>query len=207
MYLFARRRRIEPGKGPEAMAWAIETADKVSQIGGIAVTAWSSMWGADAGTVVWSAFVQDLAELEQAGDKLAIDDGFNRRIADAEALFNGAVADSLSQVIHGARGTEPPGYVTVVTAQLANGRFTEGLAAVVEIAENVERITNTPTSVSLSVTGAYGGIAWLTGLRDIQALQATEAAINADTNFVALVDRVGSCFEPGAQQAIYRRLV
>jgi hypothetical protein len=207
MYLFTRRRRIEPSKGTDAIAWSIETATKATQISGVPVTAWSSMWGEDAGTVVWSVFVDDLVALEQAGDKLTIDGGFNQRIAEAEAMFSGPVVDTLAQVIHGEPASEPPQYVTTVTAQLATGRINDGLAAALEIAEAAERISQRPTGVALSVTGAYGGIAWFTGFPDIETLQAGEAAINADSSFVALIDRVSSCYQPDAQQAIYRHLV
>jgi hypothetical protein len=189
------------------MAWSIATAAKATQISGIPVTAWTSMWGEDAGTVVWSAFLDDLVGLEQAGDKLAIDGGFNQRIAEAEAMFSGPVVDTLAQVIHGDPAAETPHYVTVVTAELATGRIRDGLAAAVEIAEAAERISRRPTGVALAVTGRYGGIAWFTGFPDIEAVQTGEAAINADPSFVALIDRVSDCYQPEAQQAIYRQLV
>ena len=164
------------------------------------------MWGEDAGTVVWATFVDDLTALEQAGDKLNVDGGFNDRVRDGEQLFSSPISDSLAQIIHGAPNPEPGQYVSVVTAQLANGRMTDGIAAAISIAEAAERIGGVPTSVSLGVTGAYGGIAWLSSFADIAALEAAEGAINSDASFVSLVDSSGTCYQAGAQQAIYRRL-
>jgi hypothetical protein len=96
MYLFTRRRSIESSRATEAIPWAIETAAKVTQITGLPVNAWTSMWGEDAGTVVWAAFVDDLTALEQAGDKLNVDGGFNDRVRDGEQLFSSPISDSLS---------------------------------------------------------------------------------------------------------------
>ena len=206
MYLFTRRRSIESSRATEAIPWAIETAAKVTQITGLPVNAWTSMWGEDAGTVVWATFVDDLTALEQAGDKLNVDGGFNDRVRDGEQLFSSPISDSLSQIIHGAPNPEPGQYVSVVTAQLANGRMTDGIAAAIGIAEAAERIGGVPTSVSLGVTGAYGNLAWLSSYADIAALEAAEGAVNSDASFVALVDSSGTCYQPGAQQAIYRRL-
>ena len=206
MYLFTRRRSIDSSRATEAIPWAIETAAKATQITGLPVNAWTSMWGEDAGTVVWAAFVDDLTALEQAGDKLNVDGGFNDRVRDGEQLFSSPIADSLSQIIHGAPNPEPGQYVSVVTAQLANGRMTDGIAAAISIAEAAERIGGIPTSVSLGVTGAYGNLAWLSSYADIAALEAAEGAVNSDASFVSLVDSSGTCYQAGAQQAIYRRL-
>src|SRR5262249_55779451 len=96
MYLFTRSRKFAPNNATDAVAWSVETAGKATQICGLPVTAWGSMWGEDAGTVTWSAFVDDLAALEEAGDKLAVDSGFNQRLADAEAMFVGPVIDALA---------------------------------------------------------------------------------------------------------------
>ena len=207
MYLFTRSRKFAPNNAADAVAWSVETAGKATQISGLPVTAWGSMWGEDVGTVVWSAFVDDLAALEEAGDKLAVDSGFNQRLADADAMFTGPVVDSLAQLIHGEPRAEPPGYVTAVTARLANGRFNDGIAAAIEIAQTAEAIGGHPTSVALAVTGAYGGLVFVTGFPDIGTLQGGESALNADPKFAALIDRVGDCFQADAQQAIYRRLV
>ncbi|MCU1426506.1 MAG: hypothetical protein JWL83_506 [Actinomycetia bacterium] len=207
MYLFSRRRRAAPGQIPEAMGWAVETAAKASQIAGLPVTAWSSMWGADAGTITWTVFAIDLVGIEQAGDKLATDAGFSDRVREAETLFSGPVEDQLAQVLHGAPQDAPSEYVSVVTAELAPGAFRTGVEAAIEIASAADRITGRPTMVSMAMTGRYGGIAWLTGHPDVAALDAAQNATNADGAFVALVDRVSTYYQPDAVQAIYRRLI
>ncbi len=206
MYLFSRRRRAEPSHIADAFGWAVETAAKASQIGGLPVTAWSSMWGTDAGTIAWTAFTDDLVGLEQAGDKLAVGAGFNDRVREAETLFSGPVEDQLAQVLHGAPQEAPSQYVSAVTTELAPGAFRSGLEAAIEIATAAERIIGRPTMVAMATTGRYGGIAWLTGHPDIAAVQAAQDAINGDGTFVALVDRVSTCYQPDAEQALYRRL-
>ena len=71
--------------------------------------------------------------------------------------------------------------------------------------------TGSSTLFVLGSTGVYGGVGWLTGFPDIQALEASAQSLNADPGFVEYVDREASSAyvsDAGAtQQRIWRRIV
>jgi hypothetical protein len=206
MYLFSRNRRAQPAHIAEALGWAVETAAQASQICGLPVTAWSDMWSANAGTIAWTALPDDLATLEQAGDKLAVDAAFGDRVRDGEAFLTGPVVDTLAQIVHGAPPDAPSQYVSVVTGELVPGSLRAGLEGGIEIATLAERIIGRPTLFTVSTTGRYGAIAWITGHADITEVESAQAALNAENAFLALVDRVSTCFQADAEQSLYRRL-
>ena len=93
----------------------------------------------------------------------------------------------------------------------ANGNFARGVEVGIEIAKRADAATGTSTLFVLGSTGVYGGVGWLTGYPDIQTLEASQQALNADPKFVEYVDReAGSAYvaDAGAsQQRIWRRIV
>jgi hypothetical protein len=208
MYLFTRAGRFVPGRNREVTAFVGAMTEKVHQETGLEIQAWASQLSPDLGTVVWAAFVDDLARLEEAGDKLAVSDAVRDLFASGGELLSGPLTDNLAQVVSGEPDTSapPPAYVVVAAGAAANGHLAAAMAGGVEIAEAATRITGAPTSFMASVTGAYGGCMWSTGFADIGALQRAEAALGADEGWLELVDRVGPAYAQGVRQGIYRRL-
>ncbi len=206
MYLLTRSGRFAPGSTRDAVSYVGEVTEKVRQETGLAIDAWSSMYSPDLGTVVWAVFVEDLAALEQASDKLAMSDSFIDLVDRGARLFAGPVSDNLAQVVAGEvdPAAPTPQYVTVAQAVAANGQLRAALAGGVEIAEASTRITGVPTMFVTDATGPYGGCAWMSGFADVDALQQAEAALTADDGWLELIDRVGPAYQPGAAQAIYR---
>src|SRR5262245_35456987 len=101
MYLFTRSGRFAPGSTRDAVAYVGEVTEKVRQETGLRVDAWSSTFSPDLGTVVWAVFVEDLAVLEQANDKLTTSDSYLDLIDRGAQLFAGPASDSLAQVVVG----------------------------------------------------------------------------------------------------------
>jgi hypothetical protein len=161
------------------------------------------------GTVVWASFVESLEELEAAQDKLAVSDSFIALADSGAELFAGPLQDGLAQVIVGTidRTAPLPSYVTVARATAVNGKLSEAMAAGAEIAETATKITGVPTSFLVDATGPFGGCRWNTGLPDIASVERAEAALAADDRWIALMDRIGPDFAPGASQSIYRRII
>jgi hypothetical protein len=59
----------------------------------------------------------------------------------------------------------------------------------------------------MASTGAYGGCAWNSGYESISALEESEAKLNGNADWIALIDRIGPSYTEGASQAVYRRIV
>ena len=100
-------------------------------------------------------------------------------------------------------------YVSGVRAVLAAGNIERGMTAAVEIAQAAEKATGLNTMVLQSSTGPYGGIGWLTGYPDIDALERAQQALGEDPGLIELIDASQGCFVEDAavtQQTFYRRL-
>ena len=208
MYLFARSRRMHSGRVPAAMEGVVRTTEQARQITGQQIDAWTAVMSPEVGTVTWTLFAEHLVDIETAGDKLAVDAGFMRSVEESDSLFDGPISDGLATIVHGTPDLEQPGsYVAVVTATAANGRLTDAIASWIELTDAVTRLGGQPTVFAVASTGVYGQVMWFTGSPDIQTLEAGESAINADADFLAMVDRAGTAFAPGAMQSIYRRIV
>jgi hypothetical protein len=193
------------------MAWAVGITEKANQVTGLGATLYSQMYGPEAGTVVWSAFVPDLMTLEAAGDKLLADNTYVALADEGSAMLTGGPDDALLQVIHGEvdpdREVE---YATAVRAVCANGRVGRGLQLGVEIAQRAEQITGAPTMFLAGMTGPYGGVLWVTGFSDARAMDAAQQALMSDANWTEFIDReVADVYAPEpalTTQLIYRHV-
>jgi hypothetical protein len=211
MYLFSRRVRIGGGQTRAAMEWALGQTEKVNRITGLQVSLYTQVCSPEVGSIGWSTFVPDLATLEAAGDKLNVDDDFVSATDKGATLTVGGPEDTLSQVISGAPDpSRPIEYVTAVHTVCATGNLARGMELGVEIAQRSEKITGTPTLFLADVTGAYGGVGWVSGHENIQALEAAQQKLASDASWAKYLDKeVKGTYadEPGhTTQLIYRRL-
>ncbi len=191
MYLFSRRLRLSGTRVRDAVAMAVEVTQKVNQITGQQVLLSTPVFSPGTQTLIWGTAVPDLATLEAAGDKLQVDDGFNDLVERMVPLvIPGSLDDQLRSIISGP--TEPDRsaeYYAVVRTSIAAGKFADGMALGVEIAERAKAITGVPTIFAADATGLYGGVAWLTGYPNVGALERAQTALNSDKSFVEFIDK------------------
>ncbi len=212
MYLFSRRARLAPGNTRAAMTWATEVTEKANKISGLNVSLFSLTFSPEIGTLVWSAFVPDLATLEAANDKLLVDEGYVSLVDQGAKFALGGADDALLQIVHGEvdpnRQIE---YVTSVQTVCANGSVARGIELGVEIAQRVEKTIGLPGLFATAMTGSYGAVSWITGYADIREMERTQQALAADTKFGEFVDKNvrGVYVESPSEtrQLIYRRIV
>jgi hypothetical protein len=209
MYLFTRSGRFAPGGFRDAVAFVGAVTEKVNQETGLEVHAWMASMSPELGTCTWGTFVESLEELEAAEDKLAVSEPYVELTEQAAGLFAGPLSDRLASVVHGGRDPSAPvpSYVTVARAVAANGQLSHAIQGGIEIADTATRITGVTTSFLVDATGDYGGCRWVSGHPDIGSVERAEAALLADESWLALIDRIGDRYAPGASQSIYRRLV
>jgi hypothetical protein len=211
MYLFSRRVRIGGGQTRAAMEWALGQTEKVNKISGLQVSLYMQVYSPEVGSISWTTFVPDLTALEAAGDKLNVDDDFVSATDKGAALIVGGAEDTLAQVVYGSpdpnRSIE---YVTAVRTVCATGNVARGMELGVELAQRVEKITGTPGMFLADVTGAYGGVGWVSGHTDVKAMEDAQQKLAADTGWAKFVDKeVKGTYtdDPSlTTQLIYRRL-
>jgi hypothetical protein len=212
MYLFSRSGRLANGNSRETALWLASITEKVNQITDLQVGLWRNVFSPEFGRITWAAFVEDLAQLEAADDKLNADDAFVAEVDRGAAFTSGGLDDALAQVVYGEPDPERPiEYVSVVSTLIVPGAFARGTLLAVEIAQVAEKATGIPTMVASSVTGDYSAIEWIAGYENVQALQAAGEKINQDADFVQLLDKeVPGAYESGVSvtnQVIYRRVI
>jgi hypothetical protein len=212
MYLFSRRARIAPGNTQAAMTWAIGITEKVTQITGLNVSLFTPIFSPEVGTLSWSAFVPDLATLEAATDKLAVDDGYISMV-DAGAKFGeGGADDALLQIVYGEPNpNRKVEYVTSVQTVCANGSVARGIELGVEIAQKADKIIGSPGMFATAATGSYGSVGWLNGYADVKELESAQQKLAADTKFAEFIDKsvrgVYTDQPTASRQVILRRIV
>ncbi len=206
MLLFGRRRSLNPARSRAAVAFAVEVASRAREVTGHDVFAWSTFASPEAGSILWSARLEALSELEAAQDKMAVDSGYMDFVESGADLFTGPTVDTLTQIVGGTPDGSPMAYVQIVQATCAPGKLSGGMAFGVELAEAVARVTGRSCLLGASMTGAYGGVGWIVGAPDADALVAANDAWGADAGAIAMTDRAGEFYESGASVSILRRL-
>ena len=206
MYLVGRSRAVNPATPRAAVAAAIEAGQRASQIIERPVYTWSTIFGPEPLTVMWSARVEHLAEVVAADDALAADEAFNDWAEQHNDLFASPLVGVVSQVVHGAPKGEPKPHLALTRAVAANGALGEAMAVGVELAETLTRLTGHETMFITPVTGEYGGAGWIVGADNLDEVEAVNATLAGSDEWLKLVDRAGHCYAPGATTTMMRRL-
>jgi hypothetical protein len=209
MYLFTRSRHARVGDPGGALAWTVETTELVRNVTGHQVDAWTTVLSPDAGLVVWSMWAEHLVDIEQAGDKLMASSEYLDAVKAGDAVFEGPLVDGLASLVHGDidLAGEPPNYVAVVTAAAVPGHLGDAISGGIEIADHATRVSGLNTLFTIESTGPYGGCAWITASPDIDTIEAADAALMGDADWLKLIDRAGTAYNADAAQAIYRRII
>ena len=212
MYLFGRRAQLSGGKFRKSMEWVAEITNRVTQTTGLQVGVWNQMFSPAVGTLLWTTMVPDLATLEGAFDKLAVDEDYADLVDKGlDYTLPGMVDDVLGVIISGAPDPDRPNeYAIVARASIVSGQIATGMALGVEIAERVQAITGAPSLFIAEATGNYGGVSWVSGFANIAEMERAQMAINGDAKFIELIDTKAKGVyndEPGtATQVVYRHI-
>jgi hypothetical protein len=206
MYLFGRSRRVNPAHTRAAFGVAVEAGSRASGIIGRPVFTWTSVLSAELGTVMWTARFDHLDELTAADDAVMADNEFGDWVEQNDSLFSGHTEDVVSQVIHNPPTGEPGAYVSIARGVAANGSLSEAMAMGIEIADTASRITGQQTMFVAAVTGPYGGVAWLTSVPDLGAIEAANETLSTNEEWLKLIDRAGHAYQPGVTSSILRRI-
>ena len=161
--------------------------------------------------MVWTSVFDELVTLEGTMDKLVGDSGYSSLVEEGAAHASGdPIDDGLLQFIHADPKTAEVDaqYALAVRATLAPGGQVKGIELGVETAQLASKITGSPTSFAMSVTGAYGSVEWLTVYASIADLQRSGDAIAADTGFNTKVDKeLSKVYLPGVTtQTAFRKI-
>jgi hypothetical protein len=211
MYLFSRTARISQGGDLEAkLGHAVQLTQRVSEVSGLEVGLYAHQFSAGLGTIVWTAFVPDLATLEAAGDRMTASADLQGFIASGSDSFADGIDDALFEILHGVPEREREiNYVSGIASAIAPGKLQSGVTLGTTLAEKSSAISGQDCLFVIGVTGVFGAVGWLTGYADLPSLQAGQHAIFSDPGMLDLIDgEAATTFPPLATTSnIYRRIV
>ena len=205
--------RIVTFEGPpvEVAMWATEITEVVNDRTHLNTSLWQGLFGGPAGTLAWSALVDNLTALEAATDILTIDPAYLGLVAKAADWTTGPPEDSLLRMIHTAGGEYVrPGvgsYSEVTTAIPAEGKLAKAGAFGVEIADMHSQLTHASVLFCSSAYGAFGEMRWLALYDSAAAVDTAAELIMKDDDYGKLLDDAGDLFiEGAARRTLARRI-
>ncbi|WP_426573403.1 hypothetical protein [Aquihabitans sp. McL0605] len=187
----------------DATAFAIDIAAQVHTITGVEVHTWSLLYGGPINSVAWTATVESHAEMGAIGEKLMADPGYVTRIGESAELFESAPEDALTEVVATVNESPTLGeYASVVTAQCAEGKIADAMGFGVDILNHVAKVTGLPSMLTRSLYGPWASMSWITLASSLDAVDAANAAMGADPEYIQKVDGSAGLFLPNSGSSI-----
>lgn len=205
MYLFSRTTRLS---SPAGLEWAAAIGALAGEVSGRHIDLWGTAYSPGYGTIAWTTWVEQLSALQAMTEALEGNDAYAAKAAEGAELIEGGIDDAIAQVIAG-EPDGPDAFVSAVRAACAAGNIERGIGCGVELAEMARQITGRSTVFVRSVTGAYGGVGWLTGAADLAEFQADQEALAAEPSWLKTIDSTEGAFVEDVavtQATLYRKL-
>jgi hypothetical protein len=207
MYLFTRRARIASQVGFE---WAVAIRDRANEVVDNEVQLWAVQYSTGFGNLVWSSWWEGLSSMDASFAKLGADARYLSLTSEASELVAGGFDDSLAILAHGTvDAITSANCVASVSSVCAPGHLIGGTIGGIELAVETARITGVTMQFLTSVTGAYGGVAWLTGFDSIGGFDAFETKLSTELGYGTFIDErtLNYVENPSVTQStLYRRI-
>lgn len=211
MIIFQRMVTFE-GPPDEVGAWAFEITEHVNKTTTMNAALWQGLFGGPAGTLVWSALIENLTALESATDTLNADAGYLSLVKKAADWTSVAPEDSLLRMIHTAGGTyvrpDVGAYAEGTTAIPAEGKLAKAAAFGVEISDLHSRLTHSSVLFCTSEYGNFGEMRWLAMYDSAAAVDHAAEVIAKDGDYGEKLDDAGDLFLEGiTRRTLARRIM
>lgn len=208
MNLYIRTTTAGRSKMLEAMGFAVEIAEYVTNETGAEVSAWGTVYGAPVNTLSWTARVDSHAHIIGIGDQLMADAKYLELIGGASELFETAPEDNLGEfVAFAGSGTGQGRYASVVTAQCASGRIADAMGWALDMMNHVSSTTGRDVALVRSMYGEWASLSWISLAETPEEIDAANAAMASDESYIGKLDGADGLFVPGATSSrLARRL-
>lgn len=199
------------GPPDEVASWALEITDTVNKGTHLNVALWQGLFGGPAGTLVWSALIDNLTSLEAATDSLMGDAAYTSLLLKARDWTQAPPEDSLLRMIHTTGGdyVRPAvgAYAEGTVAVPADGKLAKAVAWGVEIADQHSELTHSSVLFCTSEYGAFGELRWLALYDSAAAVDAAAEAIVKDEDYGKKLEAAAGFFVEGlARRTLARRI-
>jgi hypothetical protein len=210
MIIFQRMVTFE-GPPEEVVPWAFEVTDQVNKSTHLNTSLWQGLFGGPAGTLVWSAILDNLTALEAATDLLATDAGYLSLVSKASGWMSAPPDDFLLRISHTSGGDYVrPGvgaYAEGTAAVPAGGKLAQAAAFGVDIADLHSKLTHSSVLLGTSAYGGFGEMRWLALYDSAAAVDSAADTIAKDADYAAKLDAAGDFFVEGlTRHTLARRI-
>jgi len=195
MQLFSRSVMFT-GPFADVMGYAAGMRQHVADKLGREIALWNVMFGAPIGTMVYTARVDGIADMQSIGQTLIADPEYHELLATGRAFSAGPAVDTLATPLYGELGASPPpvGSVAVITsATIANGKYAEAVGWGMEIAQYIESLSGVPGLFLMQDYGGFGQVTWIGSTPDAAAQK-----VNADPGYLERLKAAGELFAEGS---------
>lgn len=191
--------------------WARKMATQVTEKTGNETAVWAGLSGTEAGTFIFSAFYESMADFAATIATLSADEQYLDAVAEARQYLVGPPDDRHIEIVHTAGGEyKRPGLggiVQLTTATPALGKLSAAIGWGVQITELVSEILGEPVFFGHSLAGPFGELAWIGASADASAWDRAQEALNKDPRYLASLDEGTPNFEVGSGRVVLARRV
>ena len=201
MQLFSRQVQLT-GPFSETSAYAADMTAHVSGLIGREVSLWSTVFGAPLGTMTYTLRVDGVADVLAISAQVLADADFHAKLAKGADYAVGNAEDRLLQPLNAELGDPPPvGSMAVITsAVMANGAYEKAIAWGLDMAQHATSVTGLPTLFLVEQYGSFGSVGWIAVAADGAAVDAGNAALNGDADYLKKLGAAGELFMEGSGQ-------
>ncbi|HUS42888.1 MAG TPA: hypothetical protein VMY16_09495 [Ilumatobacteraceae bacterium] len=194
MYIFSRSTIAALGRQFDAFPAAVGVADMVTKLTGHEVNVFAGRFGAPQGSVMWSARVESMTELQGITDKLMADAGYLEMLESMNGLFMAPSEDRLGRVLTGPIDGPTSKYYGVTRAAMANGKQADAMAFGVKTAEYIGTSLGTQSAFTKSNYGGFNDVTWIIGFDTEADVDAFDDWQMTDSGYHDIVAEAGGLF-------------
>jgi hypothetical protein len=204
MYIYGAQIQAAPGKAGAAAAKVTEIRDVIKAETGQVGWAWGVVAGAPVGSYLLSTRLEGSAALVDLQMKLAQSEAYQSLAAEVGDLWAGPVETNFSRVVAtaGEVGEAPSPFISVTQATVAGGNLSAAMAWSGKVLEHVSKVTGMGGLLVASAAGNPFDIGWIFGSESGAAGDAAADAIQADADYLALIDEGSGLFVDGSAQRV-----
>ncbi len=198
MYIFSRSTIAALGRQFDAMPAAIGVAELVTKVTGHEVNVFAGRFGAPQGSVMWSARVESMAELQGITDKLMADQGYLDMLESMNGLFMAPSEDRLSRVLTAPIEGATSKYYAVTRAAMSDGKQAEAIALGVKVADYIGKAVGTTSAFTKATYGGFNDVSWILAFDSETDVDAFDDWQMTDSGYLDIVANAAGLFVEGS---------
>jgi hypothetical protein len=199
MYIFSASLQAKPGRGSELGAHIPPLRDAVAEATGSPAYGWAASSGTPIGSFGISMRVEGHEQLLDFQQKMGESDNYHAEVAKVADVLDAPSPTSLSQIIGMAGEQGPPAPIVRLTqATVEIGHVGDAMIWGQEMLEHVHNATGMSGLFTNLASGSPFDIMWIFSAHSGAELDAANAALQADTGYIGLIDKAANYMVPGS---------